>query len=122
MDIFSVISFLGGLTFFLFGMNVMSDNLEKLAGSKLESLLQRMTANPIRSLLLGTAITMAIQSSSATTVMLVGLVNSGIMQLAQTVEVIFGANIGTTITAWILSLSGISGESFWIRAIFSSSK
>ena len=91
MDIFSVISLLGGLTFFLFGMNVMSDNLEKLAGSKLESILQRMTSSPIRGLLLGTAITMAIQSSSATTVMLVGLVNSGIMQLAQTIEVIFGA-------------------------------
>ena len=99
MDIFSVITLLGGLTFFLFGMSVMSDNLEKLAGSKLESILQRMTSSPIRGLLLGTAITMAIQSSSATTVMLVGLVNSGIMQLAQTVEVIFGANIGTTITS-----------------------
>lgn len=115
MDIFSVISFLGGLTFFLFGMNVMSDNLEKLAGSKLESLLQRMTANPFRGLLLGTVITMAIQSSSATTVMLVGLVNSGIMQLAQTVEVIFGANIGTTITSWIFGLAGLKSDLFIIR-------
>lgn len=105
MDIFSVITLLGGLTFFLFGMSVMSDNLEKLAGSKLESILQRMTSSPIRGLLLGTAITMAIQSSSATTVMLVGLVNSGIMQLAQTVEVIFGANIGTTITAQIIAFN-----------------
>ena len=115
MDIFSVITLLGGLTFFLFGMSVMSDNLEKLAGSKLESILQRMTSSPIRGLLLGTAITMAIQSSSATTVMLVGLVNSGIMQLAQTVEVIFGANIGTTITAWIFSLSGIESDMFFIK-------
>ncbi len=117
MDIFSVIALLGGLTFFLFGMSVMSDSLEKLAGSKLESLLQQMTSSPLRGLLLGTAITMAIQSSSATTVMLVGLVNSGIMQLAQTVEVIFGANIGTTITAWILSLSGIEGDMFFIKML-----
>ena len=115
MDIFSVITLLGGLTFFLFGMSVMSDNLEKLAGSKLESILQRMTSSPIRGLLLGTAITMAIQSSSATTVMLVGLVNSGIMQLAQTVEVIFGANIGTTITSWIFSLAGIDSSVFFIK-------
>ena len=115
MDIFSVITLLGGLTFFLFGMSVMSDNLEKLAGSKLESILQRMTSSPIRGLLLGTAITMAIQSSSATTVMLVGLVNSGIMQLAQTVEVIFGANIGTTITSWIFSLAGIESDMFFIK-------
>ena len=115
MDIFSVITLLGGLTFFLFGMSVMSDNLEKLAGSKLESILQRMTSSPIRGLLLGTAITMAIQSSSATTVMLVGLVNSGIMQLAQTVEVIFGANIGTTITSWIFSLAGIDSSVFIIK-------
>jgi len=115
MDIFSVITLLGGLTFFLFGMSVMSDNLEKLAGSKLESILQRMTSSPIRGLLLGTAITMAIQSSSATTVMLVGLVNSGIMQLAQTIEVIFGANIGTTITAWIFSLAGIDSDVFIIK-------
>ncbi|MBQ8577889.1 MAG: Na/Pi cotransporter family protein [Clostridia bacterium] len=115
MDIFSVISFLGGLTFFLFGMNVMSDNLEKLAGSKLESLLQRMTANPWRGLLLGTAITMAIQSSSATTVMLVGLVNSGIMQLSQTLEVIFGANIGTTITSWIFGLAGLESDTFLVK-------
>ncbi len=117
MDIFSVISLLGGLTFFLFGMNVMSDNLEKLAGSKLESILQRMTSSPIRGLLLGTAITMAIQSSSATTVMLVGLVNSGIMQLAQTIEVIFGANIGTTITSWIFGMAGIEGDEIYIKLL-----
>ena len=115
MDIFSVISLLGGLTFFLFGMNVMSDNLEKLAGSRLESLLQRMTSSPIRGLLLGTAITMAIQSSSATTVMLVGLVNSGIMQLAQTIEVIFGANIGTTITSWIFGMAGIESDAVLVK-------
>ncbi len=117
MDVFSVITFLGGITFFLFGMSVLSDNLERLAGSKLESILQRMTANPLRGLLLGTVITMAIQSSSATTVMLVGLVNSGIMQLASTVEVIFGAKIGTTITAWIFSLAGIESDVFWIKML-----
>jgi phosphate:Na+ symporter len=110
MDIiFSVITLVGGLAFFLFGMDIMSANLEKLAGGKLESLLKKMTAKPIIGWALGVLITSVIQSSSATTVMLVGLVNSGIMQFSQTISVIFGAKIGTTITAWILSLNSIDG-------------
>lgn len=102
-----VITMICGLVFFLFGMNVMSGSLEKMAGGKLEYMLKRMTANPLISTLLGAAITVAVQSSSATTVMMVGLVNSGIMTLSQTLFVLFGANIGTTVTSWILSLSSI---------------
>ena len=104
-----------GLVFFLYGMHVMSTNLEKMAGGKLEQLLKKATANPIVSLLLGAAITIAVQSSSAVTVMLVGLVNSGIMQFGQTIGVIFGANIGTTLTAWILSLSGLENDNFILQ-------
>lgn len=111
MDIFSVISFLLGITFFLFGMKVMSGDLEKLAGGKLETLLKKVTKNPILGLIVGIAITMAVQSSSAVTVILVGLVNSGIMQFTQSIYIIFGANIGTTVTAWLLSLSGIESDS-----------
>lgn len=107
----SVIQMLCGLTFFLFGMNVMSGNLEKIAGGKLEGLLKKFTANPLLGLLFGAIITIAVQSSSAVTVMLVGLVNSGIMHFSQTIFIIFGANIGTTLTAWILSLSGIESSS-----------
>jgi len=103
----SVIGMLCGLTFFLFGMNVMSGDLEKLAGGKLEGLLKKFTSKPLLGILFGALITIAVQSSSAVTVMLVGLVNSGIMQFSQTIFIIFGANIGTTLTAWILSLSGI---------------
>ena len=117
MDFFSVLQLLLGLAFFLFGMNVMSGNLEKLAGGKLENLLKKMTSNPIFSMLVGAVITIAMQSSSATTVMLVGLVNSGIMNFSQTLYVIFGANIGTTLTAWILSLSGISSDSFFLQML-----
>ncbi len=117
MNIFSIIRLICGLTFFLFGMQVMSGNLEKMAGGKLEQLLRKMTANPLISLLLGAAITVAVQSSSATTVMLVGLVNSGIMQFSQTIDVVFGANIGTTLTAWILSLSGIQSDSLVISLL-----
>lgn len=115
--IFPVFTLLGGLAFFLFGMNVMSTGLEKMAGGKLEKTLKVMTSNPFKSLLLGAGITIAIQSSSAMTVMLVGLVNSGIMQLEQTVGVIFGSNIGTTLTAWILSLAGIEGDNFFIKLL-----
>ncbi len=117
MNIFSFIMLIGGLTFFLFGMNVMSGSLEKMAGGKLEHLLKKMTANPLLSLGLGAVITIAVQSSSAVTVMLVGLVNSGIMQFSQTLNVIFGANIGTTLTSWILSLSGIQSDSVWINLL-----
>ena len=117
MNIFSFITLIGGLAFFLFGMNVMSGSLEKMAGGKLEHLLKKMTANPVVSILLGTGVTMVIQSSSAVTVMLVGLVNSGIMEFSQTLSVIFGANIGTTITSWILSLSGIQSDSFLVSML-----
>ena len=109
--LFPVFTLLGGLAFFLYGMNAMSGGLEKLAGGKMETTLKKMTSNKVASMGLGAGITIAMQSSSALTVMLVGLVNSGIMALEQTVGVIFGSNIGTTLTAWILSLAGIeSGE------------
>ncbi len=117
MNIFSIFTLLGGLAFFLYGMNVMSGGLEKMAGSRLESALKRMTSNVWNSLLLGAGITIAIQSSSAMTVMLVGLVNSGIMDLSQTVGVIMGSNVGTTLTAWILSLSGIDSGNFFINLL-----
>ena len=117
MDIFSVFSLCGGLAFFLFGMHIMSNSLEKVAGGKLELLLKKMTSNPFKSLLLGAGITIAIQSSSALTVMLVGLVNSGIMDLSQTVGLIMGSNIGTTLTAWILSLAGLEGDNFFLRLL-----
>lgn len=117
MNIFSVLSLCGGLAFFLFGINTMSDSLEKLAESKLEIVLRRLTANPLKSLFLGIGITAAIQSSSAVTVMLVSLVNSGIITLSQSIGVIMGANIGTTVTAWLLSLTGISGTALWINLL-----
>ncbi|MBR6046353.1 MAG: Na/Pi cotransporter family protein [Ruminococcus sp.] len=120
-DIFSVFTMLGGLAFFLYGMNVMSSSLEKLTGGKLETALRKMTSSRFKSLLLGMGITIAIQSSSAVTVMLVGLVNSGIMELGQTVAVCFGADIGTTLTAWILSLAGLQGDNFFIRMLKPSS-
>ena len=117
MDIFSVFTLCGGLAFFLYGMTTMSKSLEKMAGGKLERLLKRMTSNPFKSLLLGAGITIAIQSSSAMTVMLVGLVNSGVMELGQTIGVIMGSNIGTTLTAWILSLTGLESENVWINLL-----
>ena len=117
MDLFSVFTLCGGLAFFLYGMTVMSSGLEKMAGGKLTVLLKRMTSNPVKSLLLGAGITIAIQSSSAMTVMLVGLVNSGIMELGQTVGVIMGSNIGTTLTAWILSLAGLESDNFFLRLL-----
>ena len=107
MTIFNFVKLLGGLAFFLFGMSLLSGSLEKMAGGKLEKLLKKVTDNPLKGFLVGSIITIAIQSSSATTVMLVGFVNSGIMELSQTVGVIFGADVGTTLTAWILSLAGI---------------
>ena len=115
MNIFSLFTLCGGLAFFLYGMTVMSKSLEKMAGGKLERLLKRMTSNPIKSLLLGAGITIAIQSSSAMTVMLVGLVNSGVMEIGQTIGIIMGSNIGTTLTAWLLSLTGIESENFFVN-------
>ncbi len=114
MDIFSIFTLCGGLAFFLYGISTMSDGLEKIAGGKLEQILKKMTSNPFKSFALGAGVTALIQSSSAVTVMLVGLVNSGIMDLSQTVSVIIGANLGTTITAWILSLTGIQGNTVLI--------
>ena len=117
MDIFSIFTLCGGLAFFLYGITVMSGGLEKIAGGKLERILRQMTANPIKALIFGAGVTAAVQSSSAVTVMLVGLVNSGIMKLSQAIGVIMGSNIGTTITAWILSLSGIQSTNFFIRLL-----
>ncbi|MBQ7131950.1 MAG: Na/Pi cotransporter family protein [Oscillospiraceae bacterium] len=113
----SILKLCGGLAFFLYGMNIMSSGLEKAAGSKLEVLLKKMTSNPFKSLLLGAGITIAIQSSSAMTVMLVGLVNSGIMTLRQTIGVIMGSNIGTTLTAWLLSMTGIDSDNIFINLL-----
>ena len=121
MDIFSFINLFGGLALFLFGMNTMSNGLEKLAGGKLEAILKKMTSNPLKSLVLGAGITAVIQSSSAVTVMLVGLVNSGIMDLASSVGVIMGSNVGTTITAWMLSLVGIESDNIFIKLLKPSS-
>ena len=110
MDITSVISLLGGLAFFLFGMSLMGESLKKVAGGKLETTLSKLTSTPLKGVLLGTFVTAIIQSSSATSVMVVGFVNSGIMQLSQAVAIIMGANIGTTATGWLLSLSSIEGS------------
>ncbi len=117
MNIFSICTLCGGLAFFLFGMHVMSQSLEKIAGGKLEATLKKMTSNPFKSLALGAGITIAVQSSSAMTVMLVGLVNSGIMQLEQTVGVIMGSNVGTTLTAWLLSTAGIKSDNIFISML-----
>ncbi len=121
MDIFGVLSLVGGLAMFLFGMNAMGQGLEKLSGSKLEIILGKLTSNPVKSVLLGALVTAVIQSSSATTVMVVGFVNSGIMKLKQAVGVIMGANIGTTMTSWLLTLTGIEGDNFFIQMLKPSS-
>ena len=114
--LFAALELIGGLAFFLYGMNVMSSGLGKLAGGSLERSLKKATSNPILGMGLGAGITIAIQSSSAMTVMLVGLVNSGLMQFDQTINVIMGSNIGTTVTSWILSLSGVDGEG-WLSLL-----
>lgn len=117
MTIFDFLTMIGGLCLFLFGMNVMGQALERRAGGKLHSLLGKFTSNPIAGLLTGLGVTAIIQSSSATTVMVVGFVNSGIMTLKQSVNVIMGANIGTTVTAWILSLGGIDGDNIFVKML-----
>ena len=117
MDIFGFLSLIGGLALFLYGMNVMGGGLEKLSGGKLE----RLTSNPLKAVLLGAGVTAVIQSSSATTVMLVGFVNSGIMKLSQAIGIIMGANIGTTITSWLLSLTGIQSDNFLVSMLKPSS-
>ena len=121
MDLFQFFNLIGGLSLFLFGMNVMGQALERRAGSKLRSLLEKMTTNKFAGLLTGLAVTAVIQSSSATTVMVVGFVNSGLMTLRQAIHMIMGANIGTTVTAWILSLAGISSGNFFIQLLKPSS-
>ena len=117
MDIFAVLTLVGGLAMFLYGMNVMGSGLEKVSGGRLERTLEKMTSNPIKGVLFGAAVTAVIQSSSATTVMVVGFVNSGIMKLSQGIGIIMGANIGTTITAWILSLTGLQGDSVLVQML-----
>ena len=117
MDIFGILTMVGGLALFLFGMNAMGQGLEKLSGSRLERILEKMTSNPFKAIMLGALVTAVIQSSSATTVMVVGFVNSGIMRLSQAIGVIMGANIGTTMTSWLLSLTGIQGESIFMQLL-----
>lgn len=117
MNIFSVLTMIGGLAMFLYGMDAMGDGLAKLSGGKLEQILEKLTSKRIMAVLLGVIVTAIIQSSSATTVMVVGFVNSGIMQLSQAVGIIMGANIGTTVTSWILSLSGIHGSSLFVQLL-----
>ncbi len=111
MDIFGILELIGGLALFLYGMNVMGGGLEKMSGGRLERILKGLTSNPIKAVLLGAGVTAVIQSSSATTVMVVGFVNSGIMKFSQAIGIIMGANVGTTITSWLLSLTGISDSS-----------
>ncbi|MCI9447232.1 MAG: Na/Pi cotransporter family protein [Lachnospiraceae bacterium] len=117
MDIFNVFTMVGGLALFLYGMHVLGEGLSKLSGGRMESILSKMTDSPLKGVLLGAGATAVIQSSSATTVMVVGFVNSGIMQLKQAVGIIMGANIGTTITSWILSLSGIKSDNLLVKLL-----
>jgi len=117
MDIFNILTMIGGLCLFLFGMNVMGESLERAAGNSLRTLLGRLTTNRMLGFLTGLAVTAVIQSSSATTVMVVGFVNSGLLKLGQAINVIMGANVGTTVTAWVLSLSGIEGDSLFIQLL-----
>ncbi len=117
MEIYDVLNLIGGLALFLFGMKVMGDALEKRAGNQMKTVLEKMTSNRFKGFLLGAAVTAIIQSSSATTVMVVGFVNSGIMTLGQSVGVIMGANLGTSVTSWLLALTGIEGDSVWINLL-----
>ena len=121
MDIFSVLTMIGGLALFLYGMQVMGDGLKKASGGKLEMILEKLTSNKLMAVLLGAGVTAVIQSSSATTVMVVGFVNSGIMKLSQAVGVILGANVGATLTAWLLSLTGVEGSNFFLQLLKPSS-
>lgn len=121
MDIFSVLTMIGGLALFLYGMDVLGDGLKKASGGKLEIILEKLTANKLMAILLGAGVTAIIQSSSATTVMVVGFVNSGIMKLGQAIGVILGANVGTTVTAWLLSLTGVEGSGIFFEFLKPSS-
>ena len=117
MDVFSIITLFGGLAFFLYGMKVMSDGLEKSSGGSLNKNLKKVTQNRFIAMIFGAGMTIAVQSSSAVTVMLVGLVNSGILEFGQTIGVLMGSNIGTTLTAWILSLAGIDSDIVWVNLL-----
>ena len=117
MDIFSILTMIGGLALFLYGMEVLGDGLKKASGGKLEHILEKLTSNKLMAVLLGAGVTAVIQSSSATTVMVVGFVNSGIMKLTQAVGVILGANVGTTVTAWLLSLTEVNGTGFFLKLL-----
>ena len=117
MDIFDILTMIGGLSLFLFGMNIMGESLERAAGNSLRSLLSKLTSNRMVGFLTGLAVTAVIQSSSATTVMVVGFVNSSLLTLGQAINVIMGANVGTTVTAWILSLSGVEGDSLFMQLL-----
>lgn len=117
MSIFDILSFIGGLSLFIFGMNVMGSSLERAAGSRLKAILSKLISSPIKGLILGAAVTAVIQSSSAATVMTIGFVNSGLMELVQAVGIIIGANLGTTITPWLLSLTGIEGSGIFVQLL-----
>ena len=117
MDIFNILTMVGGLALFLYGMHVMGEGLSKASGGRLERILENLTSNPVKAVLLGAGVTAVIQSSSATTVMVVGFVNSGIMKLSQAIGIIMGANVGTTVTSWILSLAGLEGNSIFIKLL-----
>ena len=121
MDSFGVLTLMGGLALFLYGMHVMGAGIEKMSGGRLEHILESLTSTPLKAVLLGAGVTAVIQSSSATTVMVVGFVNSGIIKLSQAVGIIMGANIGTTVTAWLLSLTGIEGGNFFLQLLKPSS-
>ena len=121
MSIFNLFTLMGGLALCLYGMNLMGESLEQQAGGKLQVILSKLSDNPLKGFLLGLGVTAVIQSSSATTVMVVGFVNSGIMQLHQAVGIIMGSNVGTTVTSWLLSLTGIQGDSFWVKMLKPSS-
>ncbi|MDE7273788.1 MAG: Na/Pi cotransporter family protein [Lachnospiraceae bacterium] len=117
MDFFNLLTMVGGLALFLYGMHLLSEGLEKLSGGRLERILENLTNNRIKAVLLGAGVTAVIQSSSATTVMVVGFVNSGIMKLSQAIGIIMGANVGTTITSWLLSLTGIESDNFFLQLV-----
>ena len=121
MGVELLLGLLGGLALFLYGMQMMGDGLKKASGGKLEMILEKLTSNKLMAVLLGAGVTAIIQSSSATTVMVVGFVNSGIMSLSRAVGVIMGANVGTTVTAWILSMTEITGQSLFLQLLKPSS-
>lgn len=117
MSFFDFLTMIGGLALFLYGMNLLGESLSELSGGRLEHILEKLTSNPLKAVLVGAGVTAVIQSSSATTVMVVGFVNSGIMSLRQAVGIIMGANIGTTVTSWILGLTGIDSDAFFVQLL-----